>query len=173
LTSPAKESRRAHAFSERDFRDAMAQLAMGVSIICADRGDGRYAGFTANTFNSVSLDPPLVVWSLAHTAANLAVFERTERYAINLLAHDQVDLARRFSRPHADRFAGVPYKLGASGAPLIDGCIAWFECSHHTQIKAGDHVVFLGEVERCGLAPGTGLVYHHRKFAVPHPLDDE
>ena len=172
LTTSAKESRRALGFSERQFRDAMAQLATGVSVICARTRDGRFVGFTANSFNSVSLDPPLVSWTLAHKAANLAEFEAADRYAVNVLAHDQADLARRFSRPHADRFAGVPYRLGTSGAPLIEGCIAWFECTQHTQLKAGDHVVFIGEVEHCERKPGTGLVFHHSRFAIPQPLAD-
>ncbi len=172
LTTSAKDSRRALPFSERQFRDAMAQLAMGVSVICARTPDGRFVGFTANSFNSVSLDPPLVVWTLAYKAANIATFEAAERYAINVLAHDQVELARRFSRPHADRFAGVPYRLGTSGAPLIEGCIAWFECKQHTQLKAGDHLLFLGEVEHCERRTGTGLVFHHSRFAMPQPLSD-
>jgi flavin reductase (DIM6/NTAB) family NADH-FMN oxidoreductase RutF len=167
-----KETRRIPAFSERQFRDAMAQLATGVSVICARAADGRFVGFTANSFNSVSLDPPLVVWTLGFKAANLAAFEAAEGYAINVLAHDQVELARRFSRPHADRFAGVPYRLGTSGAPLIDGCIAWFECRPHTQIKAGDHLVFIGEVDHCERRAGTGLVFHQSRFAVPQPLPD-
>jgi flavin reductase (DIM6/NTAB) family NADH-FMN oxidoreductase RutF len=170
LTSSAT-SRRA-PFSERQFRDAMAQLATGVSVICARASDGRYVGFTANSFNSVSLDPPLVVWTLAHKAANIATFVAAERYAINVLAHDQADLARRFSRPHADRFAGVPYRLGVSSAPLIEGCIAWFECRQHTQLKAGDHVLFVGEVEQCDFRAASGLVFHHSRFAIPQPLDE-
>jgi len=172
LTSSAKESHRSAAFSERQFRDAMAQLATGVSVICARTPDGRFVGFTAGSFNSVSLDPPLVVWTLAHNAANLAAFESAERYAVNVLAHDQIELARRFSRPHADRFAGVPYRLGSSGAPLIEGCIAWFECKQHTQIKAGDHVLFLAEVEHCERRTGTGLIFHHSRYAMPHPITD-
>jgi flavin reductase (DIM6/NTAB) family NADH-FMN oxidoreductase RutF len=165
-------TRNAPAFSERQFRDAMAQLATGVSVICTRTADGRFVGFTAGSFNSVSLDPPLVVWTLARKAANVAAFEAAERYAVNVLAHDQVELARRFSRPHADRFAGVPYRLGSSGAPLIEGCIAWFECRQHTQLKAGDHVLFIAEVEHCERRQGTGLVFHHSRFAVPQPLGD-
>jgi flavin reductase (DIM6/NTAB) family NADH-FMN oxidoreductase RutF len=126
----------ARAPTERQFRDALAQFATGVTVICARRPDGRYAGFTANSFNSVSLDPPLVVWSLNRGAENLAVFQAAERYAINVLAHDQIELARRFSRPHTDRFAGVSFRLGAADAPLIEGCIAWFECRHHAQHRA-------------------------------------
>ena len=139
----------APAFTEREFRDALAQFATGVAIICAPGPHDRFVGFTANSFSSVSLDPPLVVWSLNGRATSLAAFENAERYAINVLAHDQADLARRFSRPHADRFEGVDYVLGRAGAPLIAGCVAWFECRHHARHRAGDHVLFIGTVMTC------------------------
>ena len=137
VSPPASRSRvrpTTGAFTARQFRDALAQFATGVTVIAARRGDGRYVGFTANSFNSVSLEPPLVVWSLNRGAESLAAFRSAKRYAINVLAHDQVELARRFSRPHVDRFSGVAYRLGAADAPLIDGCIAWFECRHHARI---------------------------------------
>ena len=104
---------RAAAFTDRQFRDALAQFATGVAVICAPGPHGRFVGLTANSFNSVSLDPPLIVWSLNRSATSLAAFEKAERYAINVLAHDQTDLARRFSRPHVDRFEGVEFRLGA------------------------------------------------------------
>ncbi len=156
--------------TERQFRDALAQFATGVTVICARRPDGRYVGFTANSFNSVSLDPPLVVWSLNRDAENAATFQAAERYAINVLAHDQVELARRFSRPHTDRFEGVPFRLGAADAPLIEGCVAWFECRHHAQQRAGDHLLFIGEVENCERRSGIGLVFHHGRYGATHPL---
>jgi flavin reductase (DIM6/NTAB) family NADH-FMN oxidoreductase RutF len=158
------------AFTERQFRDALAQFATGVTVISAPGPAGSYVGFTANSFNSVSLDPPLIVWSLNSQAANLAEFRSADRYAINVLAHDQIELARRFSRPHANRFAGVPFRLGAAGAPLIEGCIAWFECRHHAQHSAGDHVLFIGDVETCERKSGIGLVFHHGRYGTTHPV---
>jgi flavin reductase (DIM6/NTAB) family NADH-FMN oxidoreductase RutF len=159
------------AIAERDFRDALAQFATGVTVICAPGPPGRYVGFTANSFNSVSLDPPLVLWSLRRRAANLAFFENAEHYAINVLAHDQVELARRFSRPHADHFGGVAYRLGLAGAPLIEGCVATFECRHHDRYVTGDHVLFIGKVETCTRTKGQGLVFHHGRFAMTHALE--
>ncbi|MEO8304845.1 MAG: flavin reductase family protein [Betaproteobacteria bacterium] len=158
-------------FTERDFRDAMAQFATGVTVICAPGPPGRFVGFTANSFNSVSLDPPLVVWSLRSRANDLDYFERAERYAINVLAHDQVELARRFSRPHADRFDGVLYRLGPAGVPLIDGCVASFECRHQERRAAGDHVLFIGIVETCARTKGRGLVFHHGRYGTTHSLE--
>ena len=159
-------------FSGRHFRDALAQFATGVTVICTRDRAGRYVGFTANSFNSVSLDPPLIVWSLTAGAETLATFKAAERYTVNVLAHDQVELARRFSRPHADRFSGVPYRIGAAGAPLIEGCIAWFECRHHGQHRAGDHMLFIGEVENCERRNGIGLVFHHGRYATTRPLSE-
>ena len=164
MPPPATRNRPGHqagAFTDRQFRDALAQFATGVTVITVRRPDGRYAGFTANSFNSVSLLPPLVVWSLHRRALNLAAYENAKRYAINVLAHDQVALARRFSLPHADRFDGVSFRLGRADAPLIEGCIAWFECRHHAMHRAGDHVLFIGQVESCERRNGTGLVFHH------------
>lgn len=162
----------ARAFSEHQFRDALAQFATGVTVICARHPDGRYVGFTANSFNSVSLAPPLILWSLACEAECLAAFEATERYTVNVLAADQVALALRFSRPHEDRFAGVDYRLGWADAPLIAGCVAWFECRHHSFRQAGDHVIFVGEVVTCERADGRGLVFHHGGFGTTTPLPE-
>lgn len=159
------------SFTKRNFRDALAQFATGVTVICARGADARYAGFTANSFNSVSLDPPLIVWSLAAGSDTLTALQQAERYTVNVLAHDQVELARRFSRPHADRFAGVPYRIGVAGAPLIEGCIAWFECRHHAQHRAGDHALFIGEVEHCERRNGIGLVFHHGRYGTTRPLE--
>jgi flavin reductase (DIM6/NTAB) family NADH-FMN oxidoreductase RutF len=155
-------------FTDRHFRDALAQFATGVTVICARAAEGHFVGFTANSFNSVSLTPPLIVWSLADTGSNLAAFQSAQRYTVNVLAHDQVELARRFSRPHADRFAGVAYRIGAAGAPLIEGCVAWFECRHHAMHRAGDHVLFIGEVDTCERGNGPPLVFHHGRYGTAH-----
>jgi flavin reductase (DIM6/NTAB) family NADH-FMN oxidoreductase RutF len=159
-TTPAP----ARAFSEHQFRDALAQFATGVTVISVRHADGRFVGFTANSFNSVSLDPPLVLWSLSRRSLSLPAFESAERYSVNVLASGQADLARRFSRPHADRFEGVSYRLGWADAPLIEGCVAWIECSHHARHRAGDHVVFIGDVQACARGHGRGLVFHEHRY---------
>ena len=158
--------------SERQFRDALAQYATGVTIITARAAHGGFVGFTANSFSSASLEPPLILWSLGRRSRSLAVFEGSEHYAVNVLAHDQIELARRFSRPHADRFAGVAYRLGAADAPLIEGCVAWLECRHHALHPAGDHMLFIGEVETCAHRATPPLVWHGGRYRLsqPHPL---
>jgi flavin reductase (DIM6/NTAB) family NADH-FMN oxidoreductase RutF len=159
-------------FSDRHFRDALAQFPTGVTVICTREASGRYVGFTAGSFSSVSLDPPLILWTLSRKSASLAAFEATERYAVNVLAAAQADLARRFSRPHADRFAGVAHRLGWSDAPLIEGCVAWLECRHHARHVAGDHLIFVGEVVTVEHARGAGLVFHQGRFATAKPLPE-
>jgi flavin reductase (DIM6/NTAB) family NADH-FMN oxidoreductase RutF len=156
--------------AERQLRSALAQFATGLTIITARAREQSYVGFTANSFNSVSLDPPLISWSLALRSRSLAAFEGTPRYAVNVLAHDQVELAKRFSRPHPDRFAGLSFRLGAADAPLIEGCVAWLECSHHALHPTGDHMLFIGRVEACAyqgsLAP---LAWHDGKYCLVRP----
>ena len=172
MSTSGPAARPPQAFDARQFRDALAQFATGVTIICARAGAGRYVGLTANSFNSVSLEPPLILWSLAVGSDSLAAFEAAERYSVNVLAADQAELAHRFSRPHADRFAGVDYRMGWADAPLIHGCVAWFECRHAARHRAGDHVVFIGEVVTCERAKGRGLVFHHGQFGTTVALPD-
>jgi flavin reductase (DIM6/NTAB) family NADH-FMN oxidoreductase RutF len=160
------------AFSDRHFRDALAQFATGVTIVCTRAPSGRYIGFTVNSFSSVSLDPPLILWTIARASSSLTAFDTAERYAVNVLSAEQTELARRFSRPHADRFAGVTHRLGWSDAPLIEGCVAWLECCHHARHVAGDHVVFIGEVVTVEHARGTGLVFHQGRFGSATPLPE-
>ena len=172
MTSASRSTDAPGAFDERQFRDAMAQLATGVTIVCARAGD-RYVGFTANSFGSVSLAPPLVVWNLSARSTSLGAFEAAHRYSVNVLSAKQVELARRFSRPHADRFASVPYRLGWSDAPLIEGCIAWLECRPHVRYRTGDHVLFVAEVVTVERAPeAQGLVFQHGRFATTGALPD-
>lgn len=134
------------AFSEREFRDALGEFATGVTIIATRMPDNSQTGFTANSFNSVSLEPSLIVWSLNRRASCVAAFEAAKFYGISVLTRAQLALAQRFAEPREDRFAGVAFHAGTTGAPLIDGCSAWFECRHHSVAPAGDHLLFVGEV---------------------------
>ena len=167
----ANERSKRPPVSGRQFRDALAQFATGVTIITA-RAQHGFVGFTANSFNSVSLEPPLIIWSLARRSRSLGVFEGAMQYAVNVLAHDQVELARRFSRPHTDRFAGVPFRLAASDAPLIEGCAAWLECRHHALHPAGDHMLFIGEVISAAHRRLPPLVWHSGRYRVSQPHSD-
>jgi flavin reductase (DIM6/NTAB) family NADH-FMN oxidoreductase RutF len=161
--------RRESPAAERAFRAALGEFATGVTIITARAPHG-FVGFTANSFNSVSLDPPLVIWSLSLRSRSMAAFEAAERYAVNVLASDQIALARRFSRPHQDRFAGVAFRLDGTGAPLIEGCVAWLECRHHALHPAGDHMLFIGNVFAAAHRPGAPLLWHAGRYRVTSPM---
>ena len=158
---------RQEGFDQRGFRQALGSFPTGVCVVTCSL-DGELFGMTMSSFNSLSLDPPLVVWSLNRRSASLAAFEQADRYTINVLAHDQAEIARRFSRPHSDRFEGVDFKLGKAGTPLIAGCVAWFECRHYARHRAGDHVLFVGEVATCRRRKDAGLVFHHGRFGTTH-----
>lgn len=146
-------------------------FATGVTIVTARTPQGKLVGLTANSFNAVSLEPPLVLWSLAKTAASLLAFSKGSHYAISILSADQQTLAKRFSTRDVDRFAGVAFAAGASGAPLLTGAVATFECFNRSRYDEGDHVIFVGEVERCWHQPDASpLLFHGGKFYTEHPL---
>ena len=153
------------AFTHEEFRAALGQFATGVTIVTARDAQGQLVGLTANSFNSVSLSPPLVLWSLGCQSATLPGFRSATHYAINVLAADQRLLAERFARRGIDRFEGTAWRPGLTGAPVIDGAAAVFECSQYGQHEAGDHIVFVGQVAHCrrrvGVAP---LVFHGGRF---------
>ncbi len=146
-------------------------FATGVTIVTARSADGKLVGVTANSFNSVSLSPPLVLWSLAKAAASLPSFSTGSHYAINVLSADQRALAKRFAAKNVNRFADVAFVDGLAGAPLLVGAAATFECFNRTRHEEGDHVVFIGEVERCSHRVGASpLLFHGGKFYTEHPL---
>ena len=122
-------------------------FATGVTIVTARTPTGELIGLTANSFNSVSLNPPLVLWSLSQGASSLSAFSTGSHYAINILAADQQALALRFATRGVDRFADLDFTEGRSGAPLITGSVATFECFNRSRYVEGDHVIFVGEVE--------------------------
>lgn len=146
-------------------------FATGVTVVTACGADGLRVGLTANSFNSVSMDPPLVLWSLARVSNSMPVFEKGAYYAINVLAADQMALAEQFAARGVDRWAGVEYHSGISGAPLLAGAAATFECFNRSRYEEGDHVIFVGEVERCShREDASPLLYHGGRFYTEHPL---
>ena len=161
----------APSFSTPDFRAALGMFATGVTIVTARGAAGAPVGLTANSFNSVSLEPPLVLWSLARSAGSMPAFERGSHYAINILAAEQHALAERFAGKAPDRFADVPFRVGAGGAPLIEGAAAVFECFNRSRYEEGDHVIFVGEVERCSWRAGAQpLIFHGGRYFTELPL---
>lgn len=144
----------------RDLRSALGGFATGVTVVTARTGDGASAGVTVNSFCSVSLDPPLVLWCLCKTAPSARVFLAATHFAIHVLAADQGDLSARFSRPSPDKFAGLVLSRGLGGAPVLNGVVALFECRAEQRVDAGDHYIMLGRVDRYGHTGGPPLVFH-------------
>lgn len=159
------------SFSAPEFRAALGMFATGVTIVTARTAEGQLIGLTANSFNSVSLAPPLVLWSLARAAGSMPVFSAGSHYAINILAADQKALAERFATKGADRWSGVGFDTGGCGAPLLHGAAATFECFNRSRYEEGDHVVFIGEVERCTHRHGAmPLLFHGGRYYTELPL---
>ena len=158
-------------FDRQDFRRALGQFSTGVTVVTTRASDGRRVGMTANSFSSVSLDPPLVLWSLSRNAPSVADFTGASHFAINVLAAHQHHLSRRFATPLPDKFGGVDCCEGTAGVPLLDGAIARFVCRNVRQYDGGDHLIFIGEVERYDRVDGEPLVFHagHYQVTARHP----
>lgn len=152
-------------FDERHFRSALAQFATGVTVITTRDENGGFFGMTASSFNSVSLNPPLVLWSLSAQSRGMRVFQANAHYVINVLASDQAHLAERFASRVEDRFSGVEFSLSHTGLPVLQGVSAWFECHNRSQHPEGDHLILVGEVERCAYETKPGLVFHGSRFS--------
>ena len=161
----------AERFDRRDFRRALGQFATGVTVVTARAKDGRNVGMTVNSFASVSLDPPLVLWSVSRQAASFADFAEASHFAVNILAANQHHLSRQFSTPLIDKFEGVEISPGAAGCPLLTGASANFVCRKVRQMDGGDHVIFLGEVEEYKWRESEPLVFHYGRYriATRHP----
>jgi flavin reductase (DIM6/NTAB) family NADH-FMN oxidoreductase RutF len=142
------------------FRNALGNFVTGVAIVTTLCGKGTKQGVTANSFNSVSLDPPLVLVSLARTLACFEHFERCSAFAVNLLRADQKELSRRFATRAADKWRGVNHTTGALGVPILEDRLAIFECRPHARYDGGDHIILVGRVERFAIEAGhPPLIY--------------
>lgn len=155
----------------RAFRRCLGQFATGVTVITTEVAGERF-GVTANSFSSLSLDPPLVLWSIAKTSRSFAAFDRAAHFAIHVLAEDQIHVSQRFSSSSADKYEGLACRAGASsGAPIIDGTAAVFECAVETRHDGGDHVILVGRVKRFRHFDRNVLLFVRGRYAssVDHP----
>jgi len=155
-------------FPDRYFRSALGRFPTGVTIVTAEHPDTRVPlGMTISSFTSVSLQPPMVLWSLTQNAASRATLLDLDRYVIHVLSASQVNLARRFARgSHSERFAGLPLGRAPNGTLMLEDprCSAWFECHNSAHHEAGDHTIFVGQVEHCHWQPKAPLIYHAGDF---------
>jgi flavin reductase (DIM6/NTAB) family NADH-FMN oxidoreductase RutF len=145
------------ADTARAFRDALGQFATGVTLVTIDGPEGPM-GFTANSFSSLSLDPALVLWSLARSSRRYPFFATARHFAIHVLAADQIGLIERFARQGAG-FEGLAADLNPHRVPLIDGALARFECEQHATHEGGDHLIVVGRVTRVVCEGGAALVF--------------
>ena len=167
----ARKTEDSAAFDLRDFRGALGQFATGVTVVTTLAADGRKVGMTANSFTSVSMEPPLVLWCPSKRSPSLTDFEESTHFAINILASDQHVLSRQFATPAIDKFVGAETSEGIAGVPLLDGALATFQCRTVSRHDAGDHVIYVGEVEQYENSGGAPLVFHGGKYhaTASHP----
>ena len=158
MTSVQQTSPR--ALEARQFRDVLGTFTTGVVVVTSVGEDGRPIGLTVNSFNSVSLDPPLILWSLALKSPSLAAFRQHEYFAINILAEDQEPLCRQFATPAPDKFRNIQFESGITGVPVLHGTAAHLECRTFARYPGGDHEIYVGEVKAVQDHGFPPLVFH-------------
>jgi flavin reductase (DIM6/NTAB) family NADH-FMN oxidoreductase RutF len=152
-------------FDAREFRNALGTFATGVTVVTTVTAGGDPVGLTCNSFSSVSLAPPLVLWSLSLHSPSLSAFLQAPHFAINVLAADQADLSKRFSVSGSHKFEGVKWLASENGPPLLEGALAHLECLSETRHYSGDHVVFIGRVARYAYRSGAPLVFFRGRYS--------
>ncbi|MEO1017973.1 MAG: flavin reductase family protein [Pseudomonadota bacterium] len=161
------------AFDQRLLRNALGRFATGITVITTRTLDGRLEGLTANSFASVSLEPPLVLWSLDRATSSLPDFQTSGFFAVSVLGQHQRAVAHNFAESTADKFATIAWSAGHGGCPLLDDRLASFECSTERQIEAGDHIIFLGRVLNFDERVGEPLVFSGGHYTAIRHLPDE
>lgn len=151
----------------RALRDAFGAFLTGVTVVTTVDDAGAPIGFTANSFTSVSLDPPLLLVCLAKTSRNYATLTAAKGFGVNILSEDQKDVSNTFARPVEDRFAAVDWRIGPHGSPVFADVAAWFDCATHDVVDAGDHVILIGRVEGFDNSGKTGLGYARGGYFTP------
>lgn len=147
-----------------ELRRAFGHYPTGVTVITTTTPDGQRVGMTANSFSSLSLDPPLVLWSIARSSTNFEVFRNARHFAVHVLHSGQEQIARQFATKDCDRFAGVNCAPGRSGAPVLPDFHACFDCETHEVLDGGDHVIIVGRVVECHERPGDPLIFYRGRF---------
>jgi flavin reductase (DIM6/NTAB) family NADH-FMN oxidoreductase RutF/pimeloyl-ACP methyl ester carboxylesterase len=157
----------APALDPRALRDAFGTFMTGVTVVTSHDSSGTPLGFTANSFSSVSLDPPLLLVCMANSSRNYEALTQASGFAVNILAEDQKQISNTFARPSDDRFAQVTWQNGPHGSPILAGVSAWFDCAMHKTVEAGDHVILIGEVKAFDASTAPGLGYARGAYVTP------
>jgi flavin reductase (DIM6/NTAB) family NADH-FMN oxidoreductase RutF len=156
--------------TQEEFRCALRHFAAGVTVVTTRDAESRPSGLTASAFTSVSLDPPLVLVCVDRAAVSHPAFEAHGWFAVNVLSRDQIDLSRRFAATGGDKFGDIPIREGLAGLPLLEGVLATLECRLVARHEAGDHTIFVGQVERASTVGGRPLVYFQGDYHHLEPL---
>jgi len=154
-------------FEPRALREAFGSFTTGVTVVTTHDTQNIPLGFTANSFTSVSIDPPLVLVCMANSSANYEVLVKADRFAINILSEQQKEVSNTFARPVVDRFSTVNWRKGPHGSPILDDVSAWFDCSSYKQVEAGDHIILIGKVEAFEANAAPGLGYSRGAYVTP------
>ncbi|MEJ7687374.1 MAG: flavin reductase [Variovorax sp.] len=158
-------------FEQRQLRDVLGTFVTGVTVVTTRDAFGVAHGVTANSFSSVSLDPPLVLWSQSLTSKSYPAFRDSEHFAVNILADDQIALSNHFAKSREDKFNGIAHAAGLGGSPVLDGAAAHLECVKVAAYPSGDHVVYIGRVERIGHSNRRALAFSGGKYMVAYSHD--
>ena len=156
-------------FDSRELRRALGAFVTGVTVVTTTDDEGGFHGVTANSFSSVSLDPPLVLWSQAVKSQSHPTFFKAERFAVNILAEDQIELSNRFAKSSQEKFAGIEVDIGSGGVPLLRGCSARLQCRVVSRVPGGDHTIYVGEVLAIDRAERKPLVFGNGQYLLRGP----
>lgn len=153
------------------FRRALGNFATGVTIITTRGADGTHVGVTASSFNSLSMDPPLVLWSSIKDTPSCKVFETASHFAVNILSSHQMDMSNHFARQQEDKFAGTEWEEGIGGAPIFPNCAGRFQCESYDKLDGGDHWIFVGRVVAFDDFGRSPLCFHQGSYSMvfSHP----
>lgn len=161
----------ATVFEQRQLRDVLGTFVTGVTVVTTRDASGAAHGVTANSFSSVSLDPPLVLWSQALSSKSCPAFQGSAHFAINILADDQIAISNHFAKSRDDKFNGIAHSSGIGGVPVLDGVVAHLECVKVAAYPGGDHVVYIGRVERIGHSSRRALAFGGGKYLAAYAHD--
>ena len=152
------------AMDERHFRNALGRFVTGVTVITTRTAEGTLEGLTANSFSALSLDPPMVLWSLRKNSSLLTTFHGSGHFAVNVLGTWQFALSEHFAKRMSDKFKDVAHTPGLAGCPLLSGALATFECVKEADVAGGDHMVFFGRVQRATHQEGEPLIFSAGRY---------
>jgi flavin reductase (DIM6/NTAB) family NADH-FMN oxidoreductase RutF len=159
------------SFDARQLRTVLGTFTTGVTIVTTHDADGVDYGVTANSFSSVSLEPPLILWSQILTSKSFPAFRDNDHFAVNVLADDQIAISNQFAKSADDKFAQLEFSRGLGNVPVLHGTVAHFECVKAAAYEAGDHMIFLGRVERVSHSGRRPLAFAHGRYMVPYAHD--